>query len=313
MQLDSLRLYIKSLKETSLDALIEELENRSKTFSTYYQRTEAQWKEYYEEDLLNYVIASLNFYSSSRLSAKQSQACRDHLEFHPTPVSKSSLSSGLSKDSLKEQDKTLKRKVQAWKRKAIGYLARHNTVLASGSPRRKEILERLGLKFTVQVSDFPENLPKNLAPQDYVLQTATAKTQSVYEQNKDALVIGADTVVILEDKILEKPSSKENAFEMLKKQSGKSHSVLTAVCLIKDGQIHSFVEKTLVTFGELTDQEILDYVATGEPMDKAGGYGYQGLGCTLVKSIEGCYYNVVGLPVYRLVQKLKSVGVEIGK
>ncbi|KAJ3271632.1 hypothetical protein HDV01_006502 [Terramyces sp. JEL0728] len=170
-----------------------------------------------------------------------------------------------------------------------------------------------GLEFTVQISDFPENLSKTLLPQDYVLQTATAKTRSVYDKNTDALVIGADTVVVLNNQILEKPSSKEHAFEMLKSLSGKSHFVLTAVCLIKDDKVHSFVEKTAVNFGDLSDQEILDYVETGEPMDKAGGYGYQGLGCTLVKSIEGCYYNVVGLPVYRLVQTLKSIGVAVGK
>ncbi|KAJ3251956.1 hypothetical protein HK103_001983 [Boothiomyces macroporosus] len=169
-------------------------------------------------------------------------------------------------------------------------------VLASGSPRRKEILERLVVEFTVQVSDFPENLTKTLPPHEYVLQTATAKTQSVYDLNQSALVIGADTVVVLDDQILEKPSSKDHAFEMLKNLSGKPHFVLTAVCLIKEGKIHSFVEQTLVTFGELSDQEILDYVATGEPMDKAGGYGYQGLGCTLVKTQSGKHDPTTTVP-----------------
>lgn len=184
-------------------------------------------------------------------------------------------------------------------------------ILASGSPRRSEILTRLGIEFTIKVSEFEENLSKDVPPKDYVLQTAREKISSVYSRNSESntLIIAADTIVVLDSKILEKPSSKTNALEMLIALNGKSHSVFTALVLYhkKDGILRKeeIVEETIVEFGN-NSLELLDsYVNTLEPMDKAGGYGYQGLGAFLVKRIDGDYYNVVGFPAFAFLNMLK--------
>ena len=188
-------------------------------------------------------------------------------------------------------------------------------ILASGSPRRSEILSKLGVEFTVQVSDFPENLSKDLPPKDYVLQTARGKIEDVYSKNaeSDSLIIAADTIVVLDSKILEKPNSTSAALAMLTELNGKSHLVLTALVLYytKNGILRKeeTVEETVVEFGDNLAELLSSYVTTLEPMDKAGGYGYQGMGAFLVKRIEGDYYNVVGFPAFAFLNLLiKAIG-----
>ena len=182
-------------------------------------------------------------------------------------------------------------------------------ILASASPRRKEILENMGISIEVLVSDADENTGEVL-PEEYVLGLSRLKCVSVVRKygKDDAFVIGADTIVVLDDKILGKPADEQDAFNMLKSLSGRTHTVYTGVtiCDTKAMTLRSFCQKTDVKFYELSDDEIRDYIATGEPMDKAGAYGIQGRGGLLVEGIYGDYYNVVGLPVARLIRLLKD-------
>ncbi|XP_063970629.1 probable bifunctional dTTP/UTP pyrophosphatase/methyltransferase protein [Lytechinus pictus] len=186
-------------------------------------------------------------------------------------------------------------------------------VLASGSPRRKDILARIGLNFEVIPSTFEENLDKSLyTPEEYVQETAKGKALEVAERLKGPsmpdLIIGADTVVALGNKILEKPPSEKGAIEMLTELSGSTHKVHTGMILIKqcDGELTTvqFFETTEVMFAELTPEIVRGYVATGEPMDKAGGYGIQAIGGTLVKGIVGDYFNVMGFPLHHFCCKM---------
>lgn len=182
-------------------------------------------------------------------------------------------------------------------------------ILASASPRRKELLTLAGIDFTVQQADIEEKIAPDLKPFEVVKQLAFQKASAVAEKSKDCIVIGSDTVVSLDNKILGKPKSENEAKEMLKLLSGKTHKVYTGVAIISDEKNVSFYEETEVEFYELTDREIADYVATGEPMDKAGAYGIQGKGCVLIKRINGDYFNVVGLPVARLYRELGDFNV----
>ncbi|WP_433743430.1 Maf family protein [Falsibacillus pallidus] len=184
-------------------------------------------------------------------------------------------------------------------------------ILASGSPRRKELLQKLQVPFDIFPSDADENLPEGIAPDKAVLLLAEKKAKTVADSFPEGIVIGSDTVVALGDEILGKPLDSDDAKSTLKKLSGRTHSVYTGVSIIKDGKPHSFFEKTEVTFWALTDQEINRYIETGEPFDKAGSYGIQGYGSLFVKEIKGDYYAVVGLPVSRLYRELKSAGLNI--
>ena len=194
-------------------------------------------------------------------------------------------------------------------------------ILASASPRRKELLEQLGLTFLVfpaqgeekQVGDTPSEIVMNLAKQ---------KAGEIYEKmieakvgEQDSLVIGADTVVVKDGKVLGKPKNREDAFTMLKGLSGSIHEVYTGVSLWmrEDGKKvqYSFYECTKVTMYPVTDEELNRYIDTGEPMDKAGSYGIQGSFGIYVKGIHGEYTNVVGLPVGRLFYELKKLGIEL--
>lgn len=191
-------------------------------------------------------------------------------------------------------------------------------ILASGSARRKEILEKnLGLDILVVPSKFPEDLDKSKfkTPADYVVENSRLKVVDVnnnLKTNDWFMMIGADTVVFLDNIIYEKPVDKNDAFNMLKKLSGKTHQVTTGVTLVKKSATnnhliyHSFSETTDVTFAALDDETITAYVETGEPMDKAGSYGCQGLGCSLVKSIKGDFFNVVGFPAHKFSVELKK-------
>lgn len=183
-------------------------------------------------------------------------------------------------------------------------------VLASASPRRKELLKLVIDEFEIIPSDADETVPKDI-PADRVAEyLAKIKAESVCVE--DAVVIGCDTVVVADEKVLGKPVDHDDCFKMLRLLSGRKHYVYTGVCIQYSGmegdnRILSFTEKTEVEFHKLTDSEIEEYINSGEPFDKAGGYGIQGKGSLLVKKICGDYFNVVGLPVSALNRKLKEI------
>ena len=181
-----------------------------------------------------------------------------------------------------------------------------NVVLASASPRRRELLQKAGVEFTVKVSDADEHIEPDTPPHEAVMLLARQKAQAVAGTCPGDLVIGADTVVVFGGAILGKPTDKADAVRMLRMLSGQTHTVYTGVCLMCGNAAETFFEQTQVTFYPLTDNEIEAYVATGEPMDKAGAYGIQGRGCTLVQGICGDYFNVVGLPVAALCRRLRA-------
>ncbi len=177
-------------------------------------------------------------------------------------------------------------------------------ILASASPRRKELLTTAGVEFEVLVSEADETIPEGTAPRDAAMMTAEKKALAV-AGNRDGIVIGADTIVVIDDKILGKPKDEADAFGMLRLLSGREHEVITGVCITDGEKTEKFAQVSKVRFYDLTDDEITAYVATKEPMDKAGAYGIQGRGCVLVESIEGDYFNIVGLPVAATVRALR--------
>ncbi|QVK17994.1 septum formation inhibitor Maf [Mycoplasmatota bacterium] len=182
-----------------------------------------------------------------------------------------------------------------------------NIILASNSPRRRELLQYITNDFTVVVSHVDETYDKNLLPQEIVLYLSKLKAQAVSQNHPQDLIIGCDTIVCLEDKILEKPVNEDDAYKMLKRLSGKTHQVITGVTLIHSTEIESFYTSTDVAFYDLNDEEINDYIKTKEPFDKAGAYGIQGYASKFVKEIKGDYFTVVGLPVGTLYQRLKKI------
>lgn len=197
-------------------------------------------------------------------------------------------------------------------------------ILASGSPRRKQLLEQIGMEFEVWPSDCEEVIT-SVVPADVCVELSEMKALDIasgiraYNEahsdiasEHDIMIIGADTIVVYEDKILGKPKDEQDAKDMLRMLSGKTHSVYTGVTFVfmsEDGRVgsHSFYEKTLVTIYDLSDNEIEEYVAGGDPMDKAGAYGIQGFFAKYIKKIDGDYYNVVGLPVGRLYREMKNI------
>ncbi|NLN77661.1 MAG: septum formation inhibitor Maf [Armatimonadetes bacterium] len=186
-----------------------------------------------------------------------------------------------------------------------------NIILASASPRRRELLSLIIDDFRVLVSEFDESsLPADLAPEDHVVRAACSKARQISWQNRDSLVIGADTIVVVDDEILGKPVDETDAARMLRLLSGRSHEVYSGICIISEEMERQAAERTEVVFRDLSDEMILRYIATGEPKDKAGAYGIQGKGAVLVKCISGCYSNVVGLPLYKLSVLLKDSGIE---
>lgn len=182
-------------------------------------------------------------------------------------------------------------------------------ILASASPRRRELLTLTGVDFSVKVADVNEVIPENAKPDEVVMSLAMQKAQAVANANPDSIVIGSDTVVAFDGEILGKPKSEENAAQMLAMLSGRSHTVYTGVAIIHGEKTKSFCEATEVVFHNLTEEEICNYIATGECMDKAGAYGIQGKGCVLVEKINGDYFNVVGLPVSKLYRELRDFNV----
>jgi septum formation protein len=187
-------------------------------------------------------------------------------------------------------------------------------ILASASPRRRELLTQVGVSFVIEVSDVEEVLDDTLSPELQVQSLALQKAQAVAAQHKDGLVLGADTVVVDAGSLLGKPQNTEEAAEMLRSLSGKWHQVMTAVVLVDANDTkHEWtsVEITNVKFRDLTEDDIAAYVATGESMDKAGAYGIQGYGALLVERIEGCYNNVVGLPLQLVAKGLRNWGINL--
>ena len=184
-------------------------------------------------------------------------------------------------------------------------------ILASGSPRRREILTQIGVDFEVVVSN-EEECPKSDNPLDFPGENAAAKALAVSKMRHGQYVLGFDTLVFLDGMPLGKPKSPEDALEMLQKLNGKSHKVITGVALAKDSQVvDTQREETEVFFRENTLQDLKDYVNSKDPMDKAGAYGIQTRGARLIKSISGCYYNVVGLPVALTLEMLARQKVKV--
>lgn len=187
-----------------------------------------------------------------------------------------------------------------------------NIVLASASPRRAELLWTLGVPFEVVVAGGAE--PAIEAADDvaaWVESAARAKAAAVAAIRSDAIVIGADTIVVLDGEILGKPQDEREAAVMLRRLSGRTHQVYTGLCVWRGEQAQTSHVITQVAFRSLSDALIDAYVATGEPMDKAGAYGIQGKGSLLVEKIDGCYFNVVGLPLVRLSEMLEMIGVVV--
>lgn len=177
-------------------------------------------------------------------------------------------------------------------------------ILASASPRRKEILELADLKFDIMPSNAQEITTKT-APNEVVMELASIKAKDIYKKSeKQSMIVGADTVVAYQGQILGKPADEADAKRMLTMLSGQTHEVYTGVCVIEDEKIKTFYEETKVTFYEISDEQIDRYIKTGEPMDKAGSYGIQGKAAVFIKGIEGDYYNVVGFPIARFLQEI---------
>lgn len=182
-------------------------------------------------------------------------------------------------------------------------------ILASASPRRRELMEHIGLRFQTIPARGPERAPGGLGPGETAAALSLAKASEIAAAHPDALVVGADTVVEIDGDILGKPRDEADADRMLRRLSGRVHSVFTGVTVIRGGTRLTRYERTKVRFRPLTDREIAAYIATGEPMDKAGAYGYQGLAGLFVERIEGDYFNVIGLPLCLLGRMMAEVGV----
>jgi len=184
-------------------------------------------------------------------------------------------------------------------------------ILASSSPRRSQILSLLGLEFEVIPAKINEEVVLG-KPILTARKLAKEKAISVWRENKDAIVIGADTLVFLGNEIIGKPKNEEEAISILKRLSGKWHSVVTALCVCTPKKIYLTHDVARVKFRDLSEEEILQYVKTGEPLDKAGAYGVQGFGAVVVEKIHGNFYTVMGLPVVKLYEILKKLNLPVG-
>jgi septum formation protein len=186
-------------------------------------------------------------------------------------------------------------------------------ILASGSPRRRELLTQAGLTFKVEVADIDESVQPGETPAKYVQRLAVEKAQAVWERHKHEdesddliVVLGADTTVVLDGEILGKPADIADARHMLERLAGRNHQVLTGIAAISRNATVSEVEITQVFFDLINDRELVEYLASGEPMDKAGAYAIQGRAARWIPRIEGCYFNVVGLPLALVTQLLNA-------
>jgi len=191
-------------------------------------------------------------------------------------------------------------------------------VLASSSPRRKEILKSFNLDFNVIPADIEETLDSSLSPEKNAEQLALKKAKEVFKEISeipDVYIIGVDTIVVIDEQILGKPTSKEDSRKMLKSLSSRTHKVISGICVLKTDDDEPVIEiahvVTNVTMKNFDDETIEKYIATNEPIDKAGAYGIQGFGAFLVEKIEGSYSNVVGLPSSKLYDMLKNMGYDL--
>ena len=185
-----------------------------------------------------------------------------------------------------------------------------NLILASQSPRRRELLGLTGLDFIVRVADIDERMDPEKAPFDEVSRVSRLKAEAV-ARKPDDVVIAADTIVVCEGEVLGKPRNEEDAFRILKLLSGRHHEVMTGMTVLRGDEVITHTEVTKIRFRDLSDGEIRAYIASGEPMDKAGAYGIQGGAALFADQMEGDYYNVMGLPVCRLAMILRSLGLPI--
>ena len=181
-------------------------------------------------------------------------------------------------------------------------------ILASQSPRRRELLALIGVAHTVQPADIDESVHPDEAAAAHAERLARTKASVIAQREPGALVIGSDTIVVIDDEILGKPTNGTHAAQMLRQLSGRTHTVVTAVAVAQNARVLSGVEHVAVTFRALSEQAIADYIATREPMDKAGSYGIQGFGATIVERIDGDYFAVMGLPLGRLIELCTQMG-----
>ncbi|HZK44152.1 MAG TPA: Maf family protein [Syntrophomonadaceae bacterium] len=186
-------------------------------------------------------------------------------------------------------------------------------ILASGSPRRRELFDRLGIDYTQITAEIAEDIQLNELPEEAVRRIAQEKAKAVSQALKSGIIVSADTIVVYNGMILGKPKNELEAFDFLETLSGNSHRVITAICLINKHTGFCAVKTatTLVHFRDLSGEEIKAYIATKEPFGKAGAYAIQGIGALLVEKIEGCYFNVVGLPLTILYEMLLEQGVNL--
>jgi len=186
-------------------------------------------------------------------------------------------------------------------------------ILASASPRRAELLRNAGIPFTVVPAHVREEPLPDETPLNYAQRLARDKALAIFASHPEDAVLGADTVVVVDGHLLEKPTDAEDAARMLRLLSGRTHQVITGVCLAASGFERTEAEVTQVTFSQLSEDEIAAYVRTGEPMDKAGAYAIQGIASRWAERIEGCYFNVVGLPLPRVYRLLRAAEPATGK
>ena len=183
-------------------------------------------------------------------------------------------------------------------------------VLASSSPRRRELLNLIGIAHEVRPANLDESMRPREAPRRHAERLARDKASAVAMRDPDLITIGADTIVVINRKVLGKPVDMEDAARMLAMLSGREHTVITAVAVSRGRKLRSAIEEVKVKFRRLREEEIEAYIATGEPMDKAGAYGIQGYGATIVERVEGDYFAVMGLPLVRLIGLMRDVGVQ---
>jgi septum formation protein len=183
-------------------------------------------------------------------------------------------------------------------------------VLASSSPRRRELLNLIGIAHEVRPANLDESMRPREAPRRHAERLARDKASAVAMRDPDLITIAADTIVVINRKVLGKPVDEEDAARMLAVLSGREHTVITAVAVSRGRKLRSAIEEVKVKFRRLREDEIEAYIATGEPMDKAGAYGIQGYGATIVERVEGDYFAVMGLPLVRLIGLMRDVGVQ---
>lgn len=180
-------------------------------------------------------------------------------------------------------------------------------ILASSSPRRRELLEKYGYKFEIKKADIDETMDSNLSPFENVLNVSFKKAKKIYEDNKNDVILACDTIVVYDGKIYGKPKDEKDAYNMLKLFSGKTHEVISGVCILAPGKKYNFYETSYVKFKELSDEDIKSYIETKEPFDKAGSYAIQGIGKKLVERFSGDLNNIIGLPIDKVDEVLKGL------